>query len=384
MIDRKRLGVNSKNAAVTKYLALQILRGLSAWAVVFHHYMQLYFGFKSTTFVGAFFSHYGSMGIDVFFILSGFVMYLAAVRTEKGPARFMINRLFRVAPLYWFYTMLAVAGIFALPLAFSYTSFSMETLLASLMFLPSQNLSGIGMFPVLTVGWTLNFEMFFYASIVVCMAATKRHFFKLLTCIFLVLPFVFQKSWYYSSVASAFLLYEFLAGMALAALWTHTAWRNMVGKYHLAALVVAIGLIFVSADLPLTPHVKSAAAIVIVMFALLCERYLRENAPLTRFFVELGDESYSTYLAHAIIITVAVHFTGKNRGTLDQCLILFGICLAVLAISKLSYRWIEKNTWIEKLHQGAILRFPTNKALANSAAAEIDPVVMTDSHASGN
>ncbi|NOT83581.1 MAG: acyltransferase family protein [Methylococcaceae bacterium] len=68
--------------------SLQALRGLSAWLVVYHHYMQMVHHFHYQSSVGAFFVNYGGMGVDVFFIISGFIMYYSMMLKPRPPKAF--------------------------------------------------------------------------------------------------------------------------------------------------------------------------------------------------------------------------------------------------------------------------------------------------------
>lgn len=84
--------------------SLQILRGIAAWMVVYHHVMQFYFSFHADSAIGHFFAKYGNFGVDIFFVLSGFVMYFSARNKNQSGVEFLVNRAFRVMPVYWFYT----------------------------------------------------------------------------------------------------------------------------------------------------------------------------------------------------------------------------------------------------------------------------------------
>jgi len=57
---------------------------VAAWLVVYHHYMQMFYEFKSDSLIGKIFSHRGGFGVDVFFVLSGFFMYLTANKENSG------------------------------------------------------------------------------------------------------------------------------------------------------------------------------------------------------------------------------------------------------------------------------------------------------------
>jgi len=89
-----------------KITSLQILRGGAAWLVVYHHYMQMFYNFESESKLGHLIGWKGNVGVDIFFVLSGFVMYLCATRPYTNGWEFFIKRLFRVLPAYWFYTFI--------------------------------------------------------------------------------------------------------------------------------------------------------------------------------------------------------------------------------------------------------------------------------------
>jgi hypothetical protein len=127
-------------------------------------------------------SRYGEIGVDVFFVISGFVMAPVTHGLPPGvrSARsFMAARFARVVPLYWIPTALfiaLVAFVPGVPDAFDHARVSAWHTLSSFLFLPSISWTGIAA-PVLGVGWTLNYEMWFYAVFAVFAVAmwlTKR------------------------------------------------------------------------------------------------------------------------------------------------------------------------------------------------------------------
>jgi len=110
----------------------------------------------------------GSVGVDIFFVISGFVMTITCLpggtygsNPLKEAGNFFWRRIVRIAPIYWVYTLLKVALVLALPSLALRTSISAEHVLASLFFWPTVAPWGL-IQPVLPVGWSLNFEMLFY------------------------------------------------------------------------------------------------------------------------------------------------------------------------------------------------------------------------------
>src|SRR5580698_4620797 len=150
------------------FAGIQMLRGLAALMVVFHHATQWW-----ADYVDQVNSHYawgsGASGVDIFFVISGFVMAVSTIGREHKthPARsFLERRLIRVAPLYWLATALILAKTLIVnshpelgngPHA---SATSLSYIFSSFLFIPYRNSVGT-IQPLLLVGWTLSYEMFF-------------------------------------------------------------------------------------------------------------------------------------------------------------------------------------------------------------------------------
>ncbi|WP_423739956.1 acyltransferase family protein [Delftia acidovorans] len=85
--------------------SIQTLRAIAAWIVVAHHYVQAH-GFSQKTPYFAFLSNYGAIGVDIFFIISGFVVYNSARKNTASPLNFAIHRAARIIPIYWLCTFI--------------------------------------------------------------------------------------------------------------------------------------------------------------------------------------------------------------------------------------------------------------------------------------
>lgn len=143
-------------------ISVQALRALAAWMVVGHHFMQLFFEFEAHNALEYVFADKGGIGVDVFFVISGLVIFLATADKALTPWRFMLMRVARIAPAYWFYTLLMVVVVMAAPSMFPEVQLELSHVLMSMLFIPAQHPGGYGIYPLLDVGWTLNFEMLFY------------------------------------------------------------------------------------------------------------------------------------------------------------------------------------------------------------------------------
>lgn len=145
----------------TRLDSLQVLRAVAALAVVFFHT-----GYTPGSLAPA-----GSFGVDIFFVISGFIM---AMICGSESAYFFRKRLVRIIPLYWTLTLLTFTILLKNPRVDTALSRGTTILLKSLFFIPYTRSDG-SLFPVLVVGWTLNYELCFYLLIAVALALAPRH-----------------------------------------------------------------------------------------------------------------------------------------------------------------------------------------------------------------
>jgi len=155
---------------------LHLLRVIAALGVVYFHTTSVA-GLKLDWDVG-------SRGVDVFFVISGFI--IAYIGTSK-PEQFFLRRLIRVVPFYWAATAFVFAMVSIAPKLFHTTTASVPHLIASLLFIPHMGADG-EMQPTLILGWSLNFEMFFYVLFALALGISRR--WSPLICVGWIVAFV--------------------------------------------------------------------------------------------------------------------------------------------------------------------------------------------------
>jgi peptidoglycan/LPS O-acetylase OafA/YrhL len=65
--------------------SLQALRAFAAWVVVCHHFMQIFFDFHASGPIGQLLADRGAVGVDIFFVISGLVIYLSTRDKDIAP-----------------------------------------------------------------------------------------------------------------------------------------------------------------------------------------------------------------------------------------------------------------------------------------------------------
>ncbi|EHJ9983363.1 acyltransferase [Vibrio parahaemolyticus] len=320
-------------------VSIQILRGIAAWLVVYHHYSQAFFSWDMSnsifgTWSGDILRYYGKLGVDIFFVISGFIIFLSAQKAASAKV-FIKNRLYRIIPPYWFYTLLLLFLSFLIPDSIS-SDWTIISIIKSLLFIYHENPSPIlGGYPYLTVGWTLNFEVIFY---ILCMAS--MFLFKKNWHIAIIILLLFSREiWPFESMSYFFeskYIREFGWGIIIGLLYTKNLLKinNRVSFFALIASIVFFAMGGAQEN-------KILAIVLLVTSLLMYDGKLLNKKPFS-YLVKLGDYSYSTYLVHAAVsIPICIHFFSPDSYYHND----FGLFLVytslTLSLSYLSYNYIE-------------------------------------------
>ncbi|MFM7593195.1 MAG: acyltransferase family protein, partial [Isosphaeraceae bacterium] len=143
---------------------IQSLRAVAAWAVVYYHYVHHLYDLKPTSLVLKAVCFYGNFGVDLFFVISGVIMFYSVSQRQVSAREFISKRLVRIVPAYWFYSLLLfLLVICPVELLRPDVPYTWKTLAESIVFMSDDSDPGGAKAPLLYVGWTLTFEMIFYS-----------------------------------------------------------------------------------------------------------------------------------------------------------------------------------------------------------------------------
>lgn len=294
----------------------------------------------------------GGTGVDIFFVISGFVMMVSTgslVGRADGWKYFGMRRLVRIVPMYWIATTIKLLTLLALPAVVLHAQLDPIKTLLSYFFLPSRNPDG-EIQPLLGVGWTLTFEMAYYAIFTIALLVRVRPlWFCAAALSILALGNILRPDeWPPAAVYLNPIVIYFLVGMVIGK-WTQD--RKMLpllawlGYAFLIWLVVAGSNGWDAADGDRL--LRRVLVVSLVLCAVVFEPFLTRWLP--RPVLYMGDASYSLYLFHPLvapIVPAALAIVGVRVGWLS---VILSIALAITAAA-LIYRLVERpiTGWLQK------------------------------------
>ncbi|MEZ5811689.1 MAG: acyltransferase [Rhizobiaceae bacterium] len=339
--------ITTATPAPSTLYSVQYLRAFAAYIVVLYHVSA---SLGEQTAAARLFS-VGAVGVDVFFVLSGFLMALIVSQAREVDGHFLLRRLIRIAPLYYLLTSVLFFIAAVKPELLATDRLDFARLAASFLFIPYPAADG-SMTPILSLGWTLNYEMFFY-----CLIALATQFFgdrKLQVTVLAIIGLVtvgqiWDHGAYWRFYTDPILL-EFAAGVIIF----HYVYRDRTSAPLAAPLSLLIGgatLIAIKPDFGDGVHRFFSMGLPAVCLTVGAILTLNFKAVWLK---KLGDWSYSTYLIHAFIIQLGI-IALRQVGMLDTAW-LAAICVpATVAASALLYRFYEmpmisELRWLCRLH----------------------------------
>jgi exopolysaccharide production protein ExoZ len=352
----------SSAALPTDIASIQYLRGFAAIMVVFGHANGQF-----RTGVHPALEILGGSGVDLFFVISGFIMTYTVTLHHYSRKEFMLRRVARIAPMYWATSVLTALLVVFLPALFQTTHFGWSNFLQSLAFIWSRDPVTGDVAPTLHLGWTLNYEMFFYLCFAACLFLRPLQRLGALASIFVAL--VLLAGWTNSDSPSLMkygspITFEFLFGSAVAAAFLGRRLANPPVAALAAILAIGVvgliaGGIFADADVTHDRWLLRGIPAAVILWALVAIelRHPWKNPVLHR----IGDATYSIYLTH-IFVVESIKFVWRHAHLPDgeaAIYVFVLICVvAAIVVGVIVYELAEKrmNRWAKDLLLGPRIR----------------------------
>lgn len=339
-----------------KFNSIQALRAFAVCLVIYAHSIDSSFINYGNSIQASFLylENWGAIGLDLFFVISGFIMtrIIHSYESPNGWKRFAWKRIIRIVPTYWIISLVAAL------LILRKSSIAAEVFLKTFLFFPIFETKFV--FPVLDVGWSLSYEFYFYLLItLILVLGFKKP--ELIICLLLILlstigVFITTTSLLLRFLSSPILL-EFAFGVACGMILDHfraNVYWQRVGMFMAFALGISmmIGSVFwgfgILSEAVVVVNDNYAAFLRSLVWGLPCALFLLGCVLLERFYsltipavlVRIGDASYSNYLLHGLIIVYGHRLFLKMHLTADSYIIMLVVLCTALSI--VFYRLVEK------------------------------------------
>ena len=277
---------------------IQLLRAYASVAVVYFH----------TGFQFGPVHPIGSFGVDLFFIISGYIM-ARILDNEKTRQYFLRRRILRIVPPYWFFTLLIFFASMLVPQMMVTTRGNTVQLLKSLFFIPFMKIPGL-MRPTLFVGWSINYEMYFYAALALGLAISARRAVwigsGIILAIFALCSLVAHPGTFALFYGNPIVI-EFVMGVVgYFACKSIGPIRSLSAKFAILALglLSALLLAVIQGFHLYFTHIAPLSFGLLAWFAV-CSAVLLASSgwdTRNRLFILVGDSSYILYLVHPFVI----------------------------------------------------------------------------------
>ena len=326
-------------------VSVQYLRAVAALMVLFHHGWDQLPWFKER------FADFCDSGVDLFFVISGFIMVFVTSDRAATAAQFLKMRFIRIVPLYWIATVAASILLLILPGLFHSNELTVGHFMLSMLFVAHPNpVPPWPASPIIKLGWTLNYEMFFYVAFAAAIVLSPSRRVSILASAFVLVAAIGLTPIGGASLIAGFytdsIILEFVFGMVIASLFLNGAF-NSVGS-RLGLLIVAGGAVGLWVGGHYDPALRGilfgvpAAAIVAGALALEAGGHVRTNESL----LLLGNASYSVYLVH--MFPLAVLRAAWSRADLPtdgigSTFVFVAMCMIVGSVAGIaSYLMVER------------------------------------------
>ena len=289
-------------------VSIQLMRAVAALSVVYVHCAANVCGLPQA----------GAFGVDIFFVISGFV--IAYVVSHGGDNKeFLVKRFIRIEPTYLLTTVTVILATIYFPAAIKTTKISFLGFIKSLLFIPDSENMGR---PILPQGWSLNYEMFFYVVMYLCVLFVKNKRYLTLACASTLVAFSIARSFcntksFILNYYDASLLFEFIYGIALYHVYAALLKKHKLGitvncsvkTIILTTLaLLSYGFLFYcevgrrlwSLSRGISIGIPALVLVSAVLF--LEEEIYRNHNRILQLFVECGEASYVIYLIHYHIV----------------------------------------------------------------------------------
>jgi len=320
---------------------LQIIRAFAALNVVLFHSIGTTKDYGYSPVFLDFLAGWGASGVDLFFVLSGFIMVYSQWGTGATPKKFLLGRFYRIVPIYWIVTLFFIVLLVFVPSVFREATLDIPRALASFLFVSQPILGG---FPYVAVGWTLEYEVLFYILFACALIVKNR------TVSFLILIISLLTAVYIFDVD--LIAIEFLWGAIIGLFYRGFNVSNTLSCImFLTGVSLFLSTIFL--HYPFHRYIVWGvpAGLIVLGAAGIPQLHWRVG-------IFLGDASYSVYLIHFLVIPAFFKVVSLLNLGLIYADILVAFCFMGSTLCGLVFYWIVERPLLMKRHKRSHTEVP--------------------------
>ncbi|MCS5814947.1 acyltransferase [Klebsiella pneumoniae subsp. pneumoniae] len=285
----------------------------------------------------------GAIGVDIFFIISGFIMMYVSDLKKQYPIKFILNRFIRILPVHYFFLFILII-IFLIKPDMINSSVSKTYVWESFLLVPALRNDAEYLNPVI---WTLCYEMMFY--LIFCVSLNLKNLTTSAIATTLVISAIVFSGFFYKgdniyiSAATDSISLEFCYGMLLYVFYK----KGFLTFHWLLPLMLSIILYFVLKQFDFYRFIKLGIPSALIFISFLNMK----NSKIT-FLNFLGKISYEIYICHIMVISASYLilfrlgvFNIFAYATLTSVLILISAYLINIFISNKALS-LKKEIWV--------------------------------------
>lgn len=337
-----------------RFESIQILRAIAALSVVFYHSWIVIDWFPDDYKITIpFIYKYGYLGVDLFFIISGFIIAHVLSGGSVTAGQFLWKRFFRIYPLYWTISGIGILITLVIGLSMGGSEpVSAQYLIRSALILPMQGA------PFLAVGWSLEHEIVFYLVCSTAIFLNKGNAIPVALLVMGVAGIVYEHlqrtlalPFEYHLISPTNIM--FLVGVLIYRNKARFSKYNCMPFYVVSAVLMIAGIEVLSSNGNLSKLVGHRMLICLslaafVMAAIATKPMNNRYFLLTiskKSLVAIGNASFSLYLIHMVIfrllsLSKVKAYVGLPNYAAEVW--RFGSVALAIVLSLLIYRMLEK------------------------------------------
>lgn len=334
------------NNSSNKIDSIQIMRAIAALMVLFAHFITDAIKYNKINSSFYILKPFLLKGVDIFFFISGFIITLLYLTKNDTLATFIKKRGIRILPTYYIFTLLAFGMWIIKPTFFNNSVGNRTDILASFLLMPSKP----EYLHLLSVTWTLCFEIWFYLFFAISIAFFRKKIFipiALYSMYLSILPILsnyginMPNSTFFHLLNSPYCL-EFLAGGIFCYIYSFKNFKALL------ILVLALAGLGISNTDMLLFTILSIILFLALEFG---GKYLPEK--IAKFLILIGDSSYSLYLSHLLVMGAVKHIwekSGFRTGEMAHLLWIGSMLMGPIVFNWIYYKLIDQkiNQYLHK------------------------------------